>query len=61
MQILAIVVFGALLIVSSALAATRLTSKNSVSYRFAASGNESFAGMNCGGGSDNRARDRSAD
>lgn len=48
MQIVAIVVFGALLIVSSALAATRLTSKNSISHRFYTGSKETFAGTNCG-------------
>lgn len=45
---LAIVVIGALLIVSSALAATRLTSKNSITYRFFTGSNETFAGTSCG-------------
>lgn len=47
-HLLAIVVFGVLLVASSALGATKLTSKNSVSYRFFSGGNERFAGTNCG-------------
>lgn len=46
--ILAIVVFGAMLIVSSAIAATQLTSKNSISFRFFTSSDERFTGTNCG-------------
>lgn len=48
MHVFAIVVFGALLTVSSALAATQLTSKNSVSHRFFTGSSERFAGTNCG-------------
>lgn len=47
-HILAIVVLGALLIASGALAATTLTPKNSVSFPFYASSNERFAGTDCG-------------